>query len=86
MLSGGLDVSLRTVHHDYTKLSSSRDINIVNTNTCSGDNLEILGSLHQLRRNLGLGPYEKGIIVSDYRDELFGTQTFPLVDLERLFE
>ena len=73
--AGGID------HHD-AHFRGSLHVDVVNSNTCSCNNLEIFGGCEKLGGDFGLGSDKERFIVGYYLDQLFRREAFPLVDVK----
>lgn len=82
MLRSGIDVSLRAVHHDDTLFCRSLQIDIVDADTRSSNNPQLLASFHQRCSDLCLTADNESIVVSDDLLQLFGAETFAFVHLQ----
>jgi len=82
VFGSGANVSTGAVHHDHAQLRGSLDIDIVNTNSCSCNNLELLCSGEKFCCHFSLGSNEERFIIGYDLDQLLRRQAFPFVDIE----
>lgn len=82
MLCSGIDVSLRAVHHNDPLFCRSLQIDIVDADTRSSNNPQLLASFHQRCSDFCLAADNESIVVFDDLLQLFGAETFAFVDLQ----
>ena len=75
MLGGGNGVSSWSVHDDDPVGIGRIAIDIVNADSGSADGLELGCRRENLRRDLGLGADDEGIVVSNNLDEFLGRKS-----------
>ena len=86
MFSSCTDITTWAVDHDYTKPRGCCNIDIVDADTSSCHDFELLCGFQKICCHFRFGSHKEGIVVGNDLDQLFGSQTFLFVRPRELYE
>jgi hypothetical protein len=71
VLSSSLDIAARGVHNDNTQPRSGWNVDIINADTGSRDDLQVASSVEQLSRDFCFGAHQESVVLWYDVDEFF---------------